>query len=209
MPTTSGRSPSDEEMTPYQQLVRDARKAKGMSYPEVQRRSGLGPDGKPRVSRQNAWRIENRAPTDRPDPVTLEGLAAALDLGIDTLRDAVSESLDLRVLRGRDPQMDRLADAVKELPAENRERWLRLARALADALALEDERPMTATSQDNVSGDTDAQAVAIDRSIGSHGELIVQAGPDGSAPPTPEEQEYLDTISDAALERMRRRRLSE
>lgn len=187
------------------EAVRQARHARELTIDAAAEQARLSPVTYARVEAGEAVRALTYAAVDRVlgwPFGTAEGVARE-----QTEPPAVGETA-----RGdftEDPAAVQLLALVHDLPDDQTARWYRLARALADALATEDERDLNARSENSGADGISAQNVAIDRSIGSHGELIVQAGPDGSAPATPAEREYADTVSDAALEKMRRKHLGE
>lgn len=196
-------------MTPLQRLIEDVRdRERGLSYAKLAKRSEK-PDGSGGITRGRIQQLATQPVRRGLDTETREALARALRVPLSVINDALSSSVGTFNERGEDIETRRLLAFVRNLPADQQDRWYRLARALADALATEDEREVTAQSENSGDDAISTQNVAIDRSIGSHDEQIVAAGPEGALPPTAAEQEYLDTLSDAALERMRRRHTGE
>lgn len=118
-------SDAPKRLTPYQRLVRDTAAAQGLSYAEVARKSnGL-------LSRQRVQQIVTIPIRRTPDKDTIRGLAKGLGLNEDTIREAVSETLGLRVLRSApSSEVSEIVDLVEQLPLADQERFLRLARGL-------------------------------------------------------------------------------
>lgn len=130
-------APEPRRMSPFQRLIYDTVVAQGLDYSEVARRGGTDPStGKPRLTRQRVQQFV-RTPIRRPpSPAKIKGLAVALRLSEDTIREHVSESLGLRTLRvGPAAELNELLDMVERLPVPEQERWARLSRFLARDLA--------------------------------------------------------------------------
>lgn len=132
-------------------------------------------------------------------------LAKALRIPQEEVDAAVAEHIGLELRpEGVDFTYGRLVGQVKQLPVENRERWLRLARALADSLASEDQDSLQAkkptgwslrvtTRREDVGGDIPA----------------VTAGAGNLPDLTDEQRAYMVTLRQELLEQLRGELLGE
>jgi transcriptional regulator with XRE-family HTH domain len=104
-----------------QQLMRSRLDQQGWSYGEAARRGGI-----PRST------VHHLATTERlvrmPQPATLEGLARALDLPLDTIRRAAAEACGIHLYAGEpagaavspDPEVDVLIASLQKLSVDDR-----------------------------------------------------------------------------------------
>lgn len=123
----------DAPMTALQRLIREQKQDQRLSYGGIAARSGKDADGKPRISRSHVQQLA-KAPIRRsPEPKTVEGLAAGLGVPLSIVKDAVSESLNLLVLRdSSDPEITVHIRKVNQLSELDRRRYLKAANALLE-----------------------------------------------------------------------------
>lgn len=141
---------------------------------------------------------------------TREALATAMRIPQWELDEAAAEQAGY-VLKppSIDLEAQRLINRARDLSDVNRDRWLRLARALVEALAAEVDRPTDEQSSPDAATPIMSRSVTTDQVTAENDEPIVQADVGQLAEQTAEEREYVDMISDAALNRLRRRLLGE
>lgn len=129
---STGRVPESARMTALQRLIRDQRAERGLSQPQVAERS-KDATGRPRVNRQRVHQLETKPIERSPTKRTMEGLAAGLGVPLSTVKDAISESLNLRTIEdSSDPELKIFIDQVETLDPVSRQRYLRMARALLE-----------------------------------------------------------------------------
>ncbi|TDU04632.1 helix-turn-helix protein [Streptomyces sp. 846.5] len=116
-----------------QQLMRSRLDQQGWSYGEAARRGGI-----PRST------VHHLATTERlvrmPQPATLEGLARALDLPLDTIRRAAAEACGIHLYAGEpagaavspDPEVDVLIASLQKLSVDDRRHVAALVESLLD-----------------------------------------------------------------------------
>jgi hypothetical protein len=127
-----------EIATPLQRLISEQRRAAGLSYGDVERRS-RDADGVPRVTRPSVERLEKVPVRSALRPRTVLGLASGLGVPVAAVRDAITRSLGLYTGSGAtDPAMDELLSRVDELPPGARTLWIRLATMIARELGATD-----------------------------------------------------------------------
>lgn len=119
-------------VTALQRLIADQMKARRLSLADVANASIDG-SGKRRIHRNRVSQLKNHPIRQNPSRRVVEGLAVGLGLPLSTVKDAITESLNLRVVRdASDPELDVLIDDVQELDPVRRQRYLRMARALLE-----------------------------------------------------------------------------
>lgn len=119
-------------MTALQRLIREQREERGLSQPQVAERS-KDASGKPRVNRQRVHQLETQPIQRSPSRRTMEGLAAGLGVPLSTVKDAISESLNLRTITDpSDPALKVFVDQIENLDPVSRQRYIRMARALLE-----------------------------------------------------------------------------
>jgi transcriptional regulator with XRE-family HTH domain len=102
-------------MNALQELIRSRMSARRWSYADVAARGGL-----PRSTVHHL--ATNASPARPPHPVTLEKLAAGLDVPLDSVRAAAAEALGLAVWHGPAPDdgVDVLVAALHRLSPQDR-----------------------------------------------------------------------------------------
>lgn len=117
-------------MTPIQRLIAERRAELGLSHSDAARASGG------RVTRQRFQQLETEPLKRSPEPRTVAGIAAALKLPLSVVKDAVSESIGLRVTRDENSPLRMLADQGEErLSPDEQETLARMWQATLDMLA--------------------------------------------------------------------------
>jgi transcriptional regulator with XRE-family HTH domain len=121
-----------EPVTALQRLIREQRKERGLSQAEVAKNS-KDDQGRERVNRQRVHQLETQPIKGSPRNRTTEGLAAGLGVPLSTVKDAISESLNLLVIRdSNDPDLAIYIDQIASLDPVSRQRYLRMARGLLE-----------------------------------------------------------------------------
>jgi transcriptional regulator with XRE-family HTH domain len=121
--------PDAVPVTALQRLIRNQREERGLSQADVAERS-KDESGRARVNRQRVHQLEKYPIKRSPSPRTTEGLAAGLGVPLSTIKDAISESLNLLVIRdASDPDLTVYIDEIDSLDPVTRQRYLRMARA--------------------------------------------------------------------------------
>jgi transcriptional regulator with XRE-family HTH domain len=119
-------------MTALQRLIRDQRAERGLSYADVAEAS-RDSTGRPRVHRNRVWQMETEPIKRSPSLRTTSGLAAGLGVPLSTVKDAISESLNLRTIEDpSDPALKVFIDQVESLDPVTKQRYIRMMRALLD-----------------------------------------------------------------------------
>lgn len=119
-------------MTALQRLIKEQREARGLSQADVADGSKDG-SGNRRLNRQRVHQLETTPIKGSPRKRTVEGLAAGLGVPLSTVKDAISESLGLLVIRdSSDPELAIYMDEIENLDPVRKQRYLRMARALLE-----------------------------------------------------------------------------
>jgi transcriptional regulator with XRE-family HTH domain len=120
-------------MTALQRLIQTQKDEQQLSFGKIAERAGRRADGAPRLSRSRVQQLAKSPLTRNPEEDTIRGLASGLGVPVDTVRDAVSESLNLLVVRdSTDPELMIYVDELSELDPMRRQRYIRMARALLE-----------------------------------------------------------------------------
>lgn len=126
---TSRRVSDASRMTALQRLIREQMEQRDLSYADIADRS-KDPDGRARIHRNRVWQMASEPIKRSPSPRAVEGLAAGLGVPMSTVKDAVSESLNLLVIRdSTDPDLVIYVDEIETLDPVLRQKYLRMARA--------------------------------------------------------------------------------
>lgn len=126
------RDSDSPSMTALQRLLTEQRAQRGLSQADVADRS-KDSQGRRRLNRQRVWQLENEPIKRSPATRTVEGLAAGLGVPMSTVKDAITESLGLLVIRDQnDPDLSIYIDEIESLDPARRQRYIRMARALLD-----------------------------------------------------------------------------
>lgn len=125
-------------VTELGRLIVEVQRRENRSFASLARRSARR-DGTGGISRQRMHQLAT-APFKHVGQETAEALQRALGVPLSVINDAISQSVGTFVERGIDLETRRLLARVHDLSAENKDRWLRLARALTDTLAAEDQK---------------------------------------------------------------------
>lgn len=107
----------------------------GYSYARMERnalRQGFS------ISSQYLNKIAN-GKVRRPEAEKLPAIAAALGVREATVREAAARSAGVHVEHDVDFKTSELLNSVSEMSRAQRDRWLRLSRAIAEVLAIEEE----------------------------------------------------------------------
>lgn len=118
---------------------------------EAARQSGRGPDGRVNVTRSTVSRLVGRGLSPPLDPVTINGLAIALQVSQAEIMRAIVVSLGLGKALPDDmpPDLNDLILRVSDLPKDKQEMWIDMASALATVLTNREagvRQPVTASS---------------------------------------------------------------
>lgn len=123
----------DQPVTALQRLIRDQKDEQDLSYGRIEQRAGKKADGTPRLSRSYVQKLVRSPLKKSPGDDTVRGLAAGLGVPLSTVKDAISESLNLRTITDdSDPTLRVFIDQVEDLDPVSRQRYLRMARALLE-----------------------------------------------------------------------------
>jgi transcriptional regulator with XRE-family HTH domain len=126
------RVPDASPMTALQRLIREQMEQRELSYADIADRS-KDSDGKARIHRNRVWQMATEPIKRSPSPKAVEGLAAGLGVPMSTVKDAISESLNLLVIRdSTDPDLAIYVDEIGTLDPIQKQRYLRMARALLE-----------------------------------------------------------------------------
>lgn len=121
-----------ERVTAIQRLIRDQMRARDLSYGDVANAS-KDAEGRVRIQRNRVHEIDKKGIQRSPSQRAVEGLAAGLGVPLSTVKDAISECLNLLVIRdSTDPELAVYVDEIETLDPVRRQRYLRMARALLD-----------------------------------------------------------------------------
>jgi transcriptional regulator with XRE-family HTH domain len=109
------RVPDASPMTALQRLIREQMEQRELSYADIADRS-KDSDGKARIHRNRVWQMATEPIKRSPSPKAVEGLAAGLGVPMSTVKDAISESLNLLVIRdSTDPDLAIYVDEIGTL----------------------------------------------------------------------------------------------
>jgi hypothetical protein len=128
--------PARQPVTPLQRLILDVRET-GLSYRQLVIRSRRS-DGTGGLSHGRLHQLATRPIRRGLDEGSREALARALRVPLPVVQEAVSRSVGNFVDQNvADFETRHLLAQVAVLPPQSRDRWYRLARAIAESLAAE------------------------------------------------------------------------